>query len=249
MRILTMSAAVVAAALTTLTLAGGASALTLKEGKTTCARDDVTFAGMKASACEGAYSGNDDPGNKGNSSGKKGTSNLDGIFGITGWKTLVKLDASSGSATANGVTLSVFQNVRDERSGSWSVSGWDGQDTVMAVLKGGPSFAAYMFDTLAGTDGTWSTDSLRAGGPPPKAGKTPRGRRPQGRGPQRLVGVVGETSRGSPALSHFTLYSVASASEPPVTPTPPAVPLPAAGWLLIAGIGGLAALGRLRRAA
>jgi hypothetical protein len=232
MRELTMSAAVLAAALTTLTLAGGASALTLKEGETTCARADVTFAGMTASACEGAYSGNDS------------NSNLDGVFGITGWTELVKLDASSGSVTADGVTLSVFLDDRDERSGSWSVSGWGGHDTVMAVLKGGPSFAAYMFDTLAGTEGTWSTDGLRAGGPPAKAGGNPRRGRPQGPGPQRPIGIVGDTGGKTPGLSHFTLYSGSSASEPPVAPNPPAVPLPAAAWLLLSACAGLMMLRR-----
>jgi len=236
MRILTMSAAVVAAALTTLTLAGGASALTLKEGKTTCAPDDVTFAGMTASACEGAYSGNDSP------------PDLDGVFGITGWTELVKLDAPSGLATANDVTLSVSRTGRDEGSGSWSVRGWAGNDTVMAVLKGGPSFAAYMLDTLAGTSGTWSTDGLRTGGQPQKENrKWPRGR-PQERGPQRLVGFVGFTpgneSANTPGLSHFTLYSYARASEPPVVTNPPAVPLPAAAWLLLSACAGLMMLRR-----
>lgn len=237
MRILTMSAAVVAAALTALTLAGGASALTLKEGEATCALGDVMLGGVSASACEGAYPGNDDPDNDDNS-------NLDGLFGITGWKPLVKLDAPSGSATKDDVTLSVSRNDRDDRSGSWSVSGWDGHDTVMAVLKGGPSFAAYMFDTLAGTDGTWSTQALRKGNNASKARGKGRGGQSQGRGPQRPVGFVGDTGGNTHDLSHFTLYAGSSASEPPVNPNPPAVPLPAAAWLLLSACAGLMILRR-----
>lgn len=50
---------------------------------------------------------------------------------------------------------------------------------------------------------------------------------------------------GDQALSHVNIYAQVGRVPPP----PPPVPLPAAGWLMIAGLGGLAALRRRRKAA
>jgi hypothetical protein len=57
------------------------------------------------------------------------------------------------------------------------------------------------------------------------------------------------SSRG---ISHASVYyRSCNAGDPGcgVTPTPNVIPLPAAGWLLLAGVGGLAAIRRRRKAA
>ncbi len=157
--------------------ASGASALTM--GLTdlgTCATSQFTT----STACEGAFSGNDP------------NSDLDGLFGKTGW-----VDAGlSFSLTGAGTG-----------SGTWSVTDWGGLTTVMAVLKGGPTFAGYLLD-LSGTSGTWNTQGLLKG-----------------------------SGGAGPDLSHFAFY----------TTGPSQVPLPAAGWMMLAGLGGLGALRRSRR--
>jgi hypothetical protein len=160
--------------------ASGASALTM--GLTdlgTCNTSQLTT----STDCEGAFEGND------------ANSNLDGLFSKSGW---TKLSGVSLSLTGAGGT-----------SGTWSVSGWGSLTTVMAVLKGGPTFAAYLLD-LSATSGDWNTSGLLKGNLTP-----------------------------GPGLSHFEFYST----------EPSAVPLPAAGWMLIAGLGGLGLMGRSRRRA
>jgi len=201
----TTIASTLTAAITALMVAGGASASTLKTGDTTCAVSQFTVEGVNALDCVGAYKGNDS------------NSTLGGLFGITGWTELVKVDRSAGQGTANDVILSVsLGDGDDDKSGSWSVNGWGGYTTVMAVLKGGPTFSAYKLDTNTGTQGTWTTDGIRTG-----------------------------NGKSFPGLSHMTFYSAGSATETHVSEDvtgPSPVPLPAAGWLLLAGIGGLAAL-------
>lgn len=86
----------------------------------------------------------------------------------------------------------------------------------MAILKGGPTFSAYELDTTAGTKGTWRTNGIRNGD-------------------------------GIPGLSHMTLYHAGSVTGTPRSGTstgPSPVQLPAAGWLLLAGLGGLVTLWR-----
>ncbi|MFN3847725.1 MAG: VPLPA-CTERM sorting domain-containing protein, partial [Paracoccaceae bacterium] len=46
----------------------------------------------------------------------------------------------------------------------------------------------------------------------------------------------------------FEEFSVRPAGDLPPPPPPPPVPLPAAGWLMLAGLGGLAAMRRRKRA-
>ncbi|WP_245298721.1 VPLPA-CTERM sorting domain-containing protein [Pseudotabrizicola sediminis] len=51
-------------------------------------------------------------------------------------------------------------------------------------------------------------------------------------------------SENNAGLSNISLFSAKGDAPPP----PPTIPLPAAGWLMIAGLGGLAALRRRKRA-
>lgn len=176
-------------------LVSGASASTLKPlelavSPATCSVSDFTIGEADASMCEGAYRGNDS------------NSELDGIFDINGWTEIAKVEMRknrSGSFTTGSLTVN--------RNGTWSVSSWGNNSPVMAVIKGGNTFSAYLLGDLTATFGTWNTD-----------------------------GVLKGNNRPGPGLSHLTIYS----GDP--TPTP--IPLPAAGWMLLAGLGGLVAMRR-----
>jgi hypothetical protein len=202
-------------AMAVITLSGNASGSTLKaigDSRSTCTVSDFTIGDSSASGCEGAFGG---PGTGGNDSNV----DLDGLFGQNAWTEIVKLDGSSVENAGEGLTLSVFlTDGSDEKSGTWSVSSWGGYKTVMAILKGGPTFSAYKLDTTLGTKGTWTTNGIRNG-----------------------------NGNGIPGLSHMTFYHVGSPIGPPrseASTGPSPVPLPAAGWLLLAGLCGLVALRR-----
>lgn len=96
-----------------------------------------------ATACEGIFAGNDSK------------SNLDGLFGQTGWSKILKLKNSSGTKSGKGMTLKVSK-------GKWSVSGYSNFSPVMFVTKGGPSFSAFLMD-LSVTSGTWNKKSMLKG--------------------------------------------------------------------------------------
>lgn len=205
-------ASTVAAAMTAIVMAGGASALTLRTDDTTCAGSQFMVDGNDASGCAGAFSGNDS------------NTDLDGLFDLNGWTPIVKVGGSSGEETGNGVTLSVFLgDGGDTRSGSWSVSDWGGYKTVMAVLKGGPTFSVYELDTAAGTEGTWTTAGIRTG-----------------------------NGNGIPGLSHMTFYQTGGKADvydgAPDSGEIGVAPLPAAGWLMLVGFGALVALRRRKSA-
>jgi hypothetical protein len=133
--------------------AGAANALTLLPGPG-CDIGQLTT----STACAGTFAGND------------ANQSLDGLFGVDGWTELAKVDSDSGTGGILTVT-------GGGTSGSWSVSGWDGLTRVMAVLKGGPSFSAYLLD-LGSTGGSWTTAGLARG-----------------------------NGQAGPGLSHFTLYA------------------------------------------
>jgi hypothetical protein len=59
------------------------------------------------------------------------------------------------------------------------------------------------------------------------------------------TGILKGNDRPGPGLSHLTLYQTGGSNPTPRT----VIPLPAAAWLMIAGIGGLAVVGRRRKTA
>lgn len=148
--------------------------------------------------CEGPFSGNDS------------NSDLNGIFGLNDWTEFAKVDGDSG--TDKGLTVT-----GGGTSGGWSLNlGGDGlhkYSGVMAVLKGGPSYSAYLLGTdvlnnFKFLNGTWNTDGIYNGSGDP-----------------------------NPGLSHFTIYTT---GKMPVTP-PEDVPEPLTilGTGLALGFGGL----------
>lgn len=137
--------------------AAGAATKTLELTDVGCAISQLTT----STACEGAYVGNDS------------NTNLDGIFASTGWTLLAKVD--SPLTTSGSLTVTPAGGT----SGDWSwnaVGGWAPYTKVMAVLKGGPNFSAYLLD-LSQTSGTWNTSGIATG-----------------------------SGEAGPALSHFSLY-------------------------------------------
>ncbi|MCC5899824.1 MAG: PEP-CTERM sorting domain-containing protein [Phormidium sp. BM_Day4_Bin.17] len=138
--------------------------------------------------CEGIYSGND----------SNSISTSTEMFGKTGWSELWKVDDSSGTTGPLTVALN---NAGQETSGTWQLSedfNFDSYESVMFVLKGGPTFTAYLSDSET-MSGTWNTDDLRNGG-----------------------GGVG------PGLSHFTVWTTGTGSGNNGGSTPASVPEPAA---------------------
>lgn len=107
-----------------------------------------------ATACNGVFSGNDS------------NSNLDGIFGMTGWNELFKLNGGSGTAGADGIELTVSDN-NDGKS--WRINSYGGFDSVMFVMKGGPSFSAFLMNTSI-LSGSWDNLSMFTGGNNAKPG-------------------------------------------------------------------------------
>ena len=99
-----------------------------------------------ADACNGVFSGNDS------------NQNLDGIFGLTGWNELLKVNGSSGEESGSGITLKVTANGA-ETSGSWEVQSFAGFEDVMFVLKGGNTFSAFLMNTSI-LSGTWNNLSI-----------------------------------------------------------------------------------------
>lgn len=197
----------VVGALCALALSGGAQAVTVS-----CNLSQ--FEG--AVACRGPVSGNDS------------VAAVAGFFDVAAWTQIVKLDDSSGTAGILTIALDARDDDDDRRkrdddddkrkdkrkgddrdkderdddadtAGTWSVTGWDGWTQVMAVLKGGPSFSAYLLD-LTQTSGDWTTQGLRTGNGKP-----------------------------GPGLSHVTLYGVAGTTPPAPVPLPGAGLLLAGG--------------------
>ncbi len=191
------------AALFACAVAAAAQATTLSSAP--CSTGSLTLGGANAAACAGIFEGND------------ANQSLDGLFGVSGWSEIVKLDmpdrrrgaSNALSATANGVTLTIDG---EGRSGGWAVDSFGVFETIMVVLKGGPTFSAYLVSREAGLSGFWNMLSLQRG-----------------------------NGRAGPDLSHFTLYGQGTATRVA------GVPLPAALPLLGSGLAGLAFAARRRK--
>lgn len=130
-------------------IAGGAHAALVSTG-TPC---EVTSV-VGATACAGVFEGNDS------------NQDLDGLFGFNGWTEVLKLGGSSGTASNDGITLTVTNS---GSGGTWTINGYGGYEPVMFVTKGGPTFSAFLmdFETLTGA---WNTNSMLTGGKKPKPG-------------------------------------------------------------------------------
>jgi len=101
-------------------------------------------------ACEGTFDGNDS------------NQDLGGLFGVDAWSELFKVDSDSGTNGGLEVT-------GGGTSGGWSLTGIDfNTSNIMVVLKGGPSFSAYLLD--GATSGSWNTDGVVNGGGNPGPG-------------------------------------------------------------------------------
>lgn len=90
-------------------------------------------------------------------------------------------------------------------------------NTLIVTLKSGPEFTAYLFENVTGPDIGGTFETL-------------------------LAGLVNNQGR-SQALSHLSIFS----AEREGGDNNNEVPLPAAGWMLLAGLGGLAAARRRRK--
>ena len=118
-----------------------ASALTLT-GNVSCDPSEVTG----ATACLGAYSGNDS------------NQDLSGLFNISDWTEVAKVDMSDAGVGGNDGILTVGNG---STTGSWSVSSAP-SSPFMIVLKGGPTFSAYLMDGSV-TSGSWFTTGIEKG--------------------------------------------------------------------------------------
>lgn len=203
-------AAAVAASVLCVSQVTPASSLTLTTGATTCSTEDLT----SSVACEGAFDGNDS------------NQNLDGLFPAGSWSELFKIDLDDNEISDSGngleITLSNLNDPDDATSGEWAVTsgGFDPLKQYMFVLKGGPTFAAYLMNfpaqPITETSGIWDTSGIFTGGQSPAPG---------------------------PGLSHFTVYNRLAGDG-----VNGEIPLPAGIWLLLGGLGVVGALARRRAA-
>lgn len=168
-----------------------------------CLETSLSFGNDTTTPCRGIVDGNDSEGA------------VDGLFGYD-WDFAAKDETPGGYE--GDFDFGLFAD--GGTSGSWGVTSWLGFETVLIVLKGGPTWSAFLIaDTSLGgaQGGLFDTLSNRTGGGKP-----------------------------GPGLSHISLYTHGDPDLPPPPPPPPAVPVPAAGLLLL---GALGVLGALRRRA
>jgi len=104
-----------------------------------------------ATACAGAFSGNDS------------NSDLSGLFGVSTWTEWAKLDGDSGSSGG----LTVFSGAGESTDGFWSISGLT--SPFMIALKGADSYSTYYMDGST-TSGSWNTAGLFKGNGQPGPG-------------------------------------------------------------------------------
>lgn len=123
-------------------------------GSGTCSTSQLTT----SFACDGAIEGNDQENN--NNGGNTAVNNVfdsgQGLFGVTNWMQLARPDSGQSD---NGLTIS-----DPGTTGSWSYNNtFSNYGTVMAVLKGGTEFSAFLLNKNF-TAGTWDTSSLENNG-------------------------------------------------------------------------------------
>ena len=149
-------------------------------------------------------------------------STTEGLFNYDDWQFAERINiGDDGDATSEEIDVGLGVNVGD---GTWSATAEllaDYEDFLI-VLKAGPTFAAYLYNSIDelvdDIAGTFNTDAF----PNP----------------------TGNSSQG---LSHITAYVRGEGDGGGDDPNGE-IPLPAAGWMLLAGVGGLAAMRRRKKA-
>jgi hypothetical protein len=150
--------------------------------------------------------------------------NVDSMFGETTWSFLAKDNTSGGifNGTDEGNATYLTMSGGTTGAGNWTILNtlFAGYDKFMLVFKGGNGNIDP--DDYVGylIDPTNSGDM---------------------NGTYAYSPFIATQQGNQAGISHVSLYGIAGS-------TPPVVPLPAAGWLLLAGLGGLAAATRRKRA-
>jgi hypothetical protein len=157
---------------------GGAASAALVSAGEPCNVGSV----IGATECAGIYDGNDS------------NQDLDGLFGIADWTEILKLDSNDGIENGAGIKLTVSNAEK-----TWSVDTYAGNAPVMFVLKGGPTFSAFLMNTSV-LSGTWDELSM----------------------------LKGNGKRGA-GLSHWAVYSGGTDGETNVVPLPASALLLGAG--------------------
>lgn len=210
---------------------GCSMAVGAASASTTCATSDVTInliggtsvASINATACAGAFAGND--------VGAQGTL-LDRLNGEGDFENEALFDdfaatffddwTQFGKSDVMGSGVTATTDPDDETIGTWSVDFTPSAEKVFAVsLKGGNSFSVYLFELSEGSNLFGGDYSMQG------------------------VFRVGN-NQNIPKLSHLT---VATWSGGRTDLDVGVIPLPAAGWLLISGLGALGLMSRRRRKA
>lgn len=161
----------VMAAIAVTAIAGEAAAL--NAGVISCKNGTVTG----TTECEGVFEKNNS------------NQDLNGLFDLDWGTEALKVKGSGG--TDGPLTITSKNN---KKKGTWKLeqSFVDEYDEIMFVVKGGPSFSAYLWDGLA-TSGTWDTLGLQKG-----------------------------NGKAKPSLSHISVYAMRTPEPKPASIPEPA---------------------------
>lgn len=193
----------------------------------TCAVGGVTVTGFAPTGdafdCAGAFEGND----TGNSSDFLAELNAGNIFANFGsgdlgsvWTLLGKSDDGQPSVTVSGTG----------QTGTWQATGV--QVHTVVTVKASDCFSAFLFSPLTTSNVSGTFDVSEAGITVP----------------QGQSGTCYDENGPVPGISHLSVFVAGGFPPPGPDPEINPIPLPAAGWLLIGGLGALAAVRRRRKA-
>lgn len=96
--------------------------------------------------------------------GNNSNDDLDGLFGVADWGDEFKIDAPFGSVSFADTTLTVINSSPGFNGDEdlWSLTGKGDYESLMFVLKGGPSYSAYSMDVNV-LFGGWDRFSMLKG--------------------------------------------------------------------------------------